>query len=154
MRGANAEEIDFVFRHEREIWEVVLEAKLGAGGHTGGSATGHSYISDPTPASALRRVGEVGCVIIRETGSERKIVHPGMWLKAVSSVREWCKRDNVFSAIFERVLTAPRSKTKEEARRRRDRICAELIITRTKFYNVLSSIILYRSGVVGGMNLG
>lgn len=150
---ANREEIDFVFRHEREIREAVLEAKLGGDGHTGGSASGHSYISDPTPASALRRVGEVGCVMIRDSIGERKIVHPEMWLKAVSSVREWCRRDNVFSAIFERVLTAPRSKTKEEARRRRDMIRAEFIIPRSKFYKVLASIVLYRSGVVGGMNL-
>ena len=99
----NVDTIEDIFRREREIREAVLEAKLGTGGHTGGSPSGHSYISDPTPAAALRRAAELNCVTLYP--SKERIFRPEAWLAVVDAVKAWCGRDTIKAEIFKRRYT-------------------------------------------------
>ena len=96
----NIDTIEDIFRREKEIREAVLEAKIGSGGHTGGAPSGHSYISDPTPAAALRRAAELNCVTLYP--SKERIFRPEAWLAVVDAVREWCSKDILKAEIFKR----------------------------------------------------
>ena len=96
----NVDKIEDIFRREKEIREAVLEAKIGTGGHTGGAPSGHSYISDPTPAAALRRAVELNCVTLYP--SKERIFRPEAWLSVVDAVRAWCAKDVFKDEIFKR----------------------------------------------------
>ena len=98
--SANVDKIEDIFRREKEIREAVWEAKLGAGGHTGGAPSGHSYISDPTPAQALRLAEELPCVQLYP--SKDKIFRPEAWLSVVDAVKAWCGHDTIKAEIYNR----------------------------------------------------
>ena len=100
----NVDKIEDIFRREKEIREAVLEAKLGTGGHTGGAPSGHSYISDPTPAAALRRAAELACVTLYP--SKERIFRPEAWLAVVDAVKAWCSNDVFKAEIFKRRYTS------------------------------------------------
>jgi len=141
-------EVEYIFQHEREIQDAVLEAKLGTGGHTGGAPSGHSYISDPTPAAALRNVEEINCVTLQD---KTRIFNPEKWLKVIHEVREWCNIDDIDNMIFRLVFLRPKMPSRYEARIRRDKICAALNIEPSFYYARIKAICLYRDGVVAGM---
>ena len=61
-RDANVRKIEYMIRHEKQIAEAVTEAKLAPRGHTGGAPSGHSFVSDPTAAQAIRNADEVSIV--------------------------------------------------------------------------------------------
>lgn len=95
----NVDRIEEIFRREKEIREAVLEAKIGAGGHTGGAPTGHSRISDPTAISAIRRASEMESVTLKDG---TRVYKPEKWLEVVGAVREWCAKDALKAEVFRR----------------------------------------------------
>ena len=95
-RDANVRKIEYMIRHERQIAEAVEEAKLAPRGHTGGA--GHSFVSDPTAAQAIRNADEVSLVEI----DGGRVEWPERWLKVVSAVRAWCGNDTIRAEIFKR----------------------------------------------------
>ncbi len=97
-RDHNVRKIEWAIRNERRIAEAVEEARLSPGGHTGGSPTGHTYISDPTASQAIRRAEEVCLVDV----CGRRLEWPERWLAVVGAVRTWCNRDAVRAEIFRR----------------------------------------------------
>ena len=143
MQRDSVDRIKYIFRHEREIKDAVLEAKTGAGGHTGGTS-GHCRVSDPTPAAALRRVEEVSCVTLPD---RNQVTKPERWLKVVEAVRAWVSSDVIDNEIFHRVLTSPKPQSREEARRRRDRVCEYLHIEKSLYYDRIPMICIYGIGV-------
>ena len=98
-RDANVRKIEYMIRHERQIAEAVTEAKLAPRGHTGGAPSGHSFVSDPTAAQAIRNADEVSLVEIDGGG---RVEWPERWLKVVGAVRNWCNNDIFKAAIFTR----------------------------------------------------
>ena len=48
-----------MFRRQKQIEQAVYEAKNDSHGHTGGGASGHAFVSDPTAAAAMHQVEEV-----------------------------------------------------------------------------------------------
>ena len=98
-RDANVRKIEYMIRHERQIAEAVTEAKLAPRGHTGGAPSGHSFVSDPTAAQAIRNADEVSLVEIDGGG---RVEWPERWLKVVSAVRNWCGNDSIRGEIFKR----------------------------------------------------
>ena len=143
MQRDSVDKIKYIFRHEREIKDAVLEAKTGAGGHTGG-AGGHSYISDPTPAAALRRVEEIGVVTLKDNN---RVYKPEKWLKVVSAVRDWCASDMIDREIFCHMLTSPKPRSREAARERMARISEFLHLDRSVCSRRASMICVYGVGV-------
>ena len=98
-RDANVRKIEYMIRHERQIAEAVTEAKLAPRGHTGGAPSGHSFVSDPTAAQAIRNADEVSIVDLEGGG---RVEFPERWLRVVRAVRSWCGRDTVKAEIFKR----------------------------------------------------
>ena len=125
----NVDKIEDIFRREKEIREAVLEAKLGTGGHTGGAPSGHSYISDPTPAAALRRAAELSCVTLYP--SKERIFRPEAWLAVVDAVKAWCGRDTVKAEIFKRRYTG-KEKSYDT--------CLEIHVEKSTYYSILMEI--------------
>jgi len=144
MQRDSVDKIKYIFRHSREIKDAVLEAKMGAGGHTGGAPSGHSYISDPTPAAALRRVEEINCITLQD---KNKVFKPERWLRVIDAVKAWVSADVIDNEIFHRVLIVPKPKSREEARRRRDRVCEYLHIEKSLYYDRIPLICIYGIGV-------
>lgn len=147
-KNQSAGEIEYIFRHEREIREAVLEAKLGTARHIDGVPSGKSNISDPTYAAAIRLAEEVMCVILPDRTEIKK---PERWLKVIGAVREWCKEDTIDNAIFQAVLIQPRKENRRAAREWRDIICSLLNIEPPFYYARIRAICLYRDGVIAGM---
>lgn len=98
-RDANVRKIEYMIRHEKQIAEAVTEAKLAPRGHTGGAPSGHSFVSDPTAAQAIRNADEVSIVEIDGGG---RVEWPERWLKVVSVIRAWCGHDTLRAEIFKR----------------------------------------------------
>ena len=98
-RDANVRKIEFMIRHEKQIAEAVAEAKLAPRGHTGGAPSGHSFVSDPTAAQAIRNADEVSIVDLAGGG---RVEFPERWLKVIAAVREWCGQDSIRGEIFKR----------------------------------------------------
>lgn len=98
-RDRNVRKIEFMIRHEKEIAAAVEEARLCVRGHTGGTPSGHSYVSDPTAAQAIRKAEELPFVEIDKLG---RVEWPERWLKVVAAVREWCGRDTIRAEVFKR----------------------------------------------------
>lgn len=147
-KNHNAGEIEYIFQHEQEIREAVLESKLGTVGHIDGVPSGKNHVSDPTYAAAIRLAEEVMCVILPD---RTEITKPERWLKVIGAVRDWCKKDTIDNAIFQAVLIQPRKKSRKAAREWRDIICALLNIEPPFYYARIRAICLYRDGVIAGM---
>ena len=88
----NVDKIEEIFRRERELSDAVLEVKVGTKGHTGGTPTGHSYISDPTAISAIRRAVELETVSLKDG---TRIFKPEKWLEVIHAVKDWCAKDTL-----------------------------------------------------------
>jgi hypothetical protein len=97
-RDGNVRKIEWAIRNEKLIFEAVEEARCAPRGHTGGSPTGHSYVSDPTAAQAIRQAEEVYRVDV----GGRPLEWPERWLTVVNAVRQWCGRDAIRAEIFKR----------------------------------------------------
>lgn len=145
----NMDWLKYIFRHEREIHDAVLEAKLGTNGHTGGGSSGHCHVSDPTPASAIRRAEEIGSVTLRDKSCVR---WPERWLKVIELVRVWCRNDPIDEALFSWVLTMPKLKY-GGTRLRREKMCEDLHIEKSMYYDRIFQICIYGDGVAEGMGL-
>ena len=126
-RDANVRRIEFMIRNERKIKEAVEEAKLCPRGHTGGAPSGHSYVSDPTAAQAIRQADELSFVEIDGGG---KIQWPERWLSVIAAVREWCGRDTIRAEIFKR-------RYKGESYLA---TCVDLMVTQHTYHDLLQEI--------------
>lgn len=97
-RDHNVRKIEWAIRNERRIAEAIEESRLAPGGYTGGGPSGHSYVSDPTAAQAIRATVEVRSVMI----DGRRLEWPERWLDVISAVRNWCGKDTIRAEIFKR----------------------------------------------------
>jgi len=148
MRGRNLDWLKYILRHERELHDAVLESKLGTKGHTGGS-NGHYFVSDPTPAMALRRAEEISSVVLRD---QSRVQWPERWLKVIDSVRKWCQNDPIDEALFSWVLTKPKLK-RSGARLRQIKMCSDLHIEKDAYYKRIAAICIYGAGVANGLGI-
>ena len=126
-RDANVRKIEYMIRHEKQIAEAVTEAKLAPRGHTGGAPSGHSFVSDPTAAQAIRNADEVSLVEIDGGG---RIEWPERWLKVVGAVRAWCGNDTIRAEIFRRKYGGEVYHA----------TCAVLHIAERTYYDILAEI--------------
>ena len=83
-RDSNIRKIEYMIRHEKQIADAVEEAKLAPRGHTGGAPSGHSFVSDPTAAQAIRNADEVSIVDLECGG---RVEFPERWLRVVRAGR-------------------------------------------------------------------
>lgn len=88
--------IDFVFSHEKEIRNAILEKRLDPGS-TGKPAGGssRSQVSDPTANKGMRNVAPVPIVLV-EYGARingiresKSIKNPETWLQVIGIVKEY-----------------------------------------------------------------
>ena len=86
-----------VLRHWAELGGAVEDARMGGGGHTGGGASGHSFLSDPTALAAVRAVDGVGRVTLADGFYLRQ---PEVWLQVLGLVFE--RSDSLVQAIVRR----------------------------------------------------
>ncbi len=126
-RDHNVRRIEYMIRHEKEITQAVDEAKHSPRGHSGGAATGHSFVSDPTAAQAIRLADEL--TIVQVAG--RDVFYPERWLKVISALRSWCGRDNIRAEIFRR---------KYHTGEGYHRTCFALHIAERTYYDILAEI--------------
>ena len=148
-RSRNLDWLKYILRHERELYDAVLEAKLGTKGRSGGSSGGRYFVSDPTPAMALRRAEEVGCVVLRD---KSRVQWPERWLKVIDSIRKWCQNDPIDEALFSWVLIQPKLK-RSGAKLRQIKMCSDLHIEKDAYYKRLATICVYGAGVADGLGI-
>lgn len=98
-RDRNVRAFEFMIRNEKKIRDAVEEARANKGGHTGGTPTGHTRISDPTAGEAIRNVEELSFVEIEGGG---RVEWPERWLSVIDAVRAWCESDGVRREILKR----------------------------------------------------
>ena len=98
-RNKHVRLVEFIFRNEIEIWEAVEKERSIGTGKMGGASSGHVHISDPTANEAIRNVGELRCVFIR---NGVKIDWPERWLRIIDAVRDWCEPNVLKREILRR----------------------------------------------------
>lgn len=113
--------IDFVFYHEREIREAVLDARESAGKQ---GARNKNHIGDPTAARAIRNVTPLRSVRVRGMHLE----WPEHWLQVVDAVYTWCTGDRL-------VVARDRYQGIDYAD-----TCVKLSISTKTYYNLLNDI--------------
>ena len=87
QRKRKTSKIEEMFRREKQIEQAVLEYRNRAGGHTGGGASGHGFISDPTAAQAMRAAEEVKVVTLDDGYTVR---WPERWLRVIRGTYAKC----------------------------------------------------------------
>ena len=127
-RDANVRKIEYMIRHEKAIAEAVTEAKLAPRGHTGGAPSGHSFVSDPTAAQAIRNADEVSLVEIDGGG---RVEWPERWLRVVRAVRSWCGNDTVKAEILKR---------RYSSRENTFSTCLNIHVEKSTYYSILVEI--------------
>ena len=81
------QKIETMFRRQKEIELAVAEVRNRTGGHTGGGTSGHSYISDPTAAMAMRNAEEIRSVTLDDGFVVR---WPERWLSVIHTTYSRC----------------------------------------------------------------
>jgi len=119
--------IESMLYKQSEIREAVRDVRAGHGGHTGGSPTGHAFISDTTAMEAIRHIEEVPLVNL-DTGE--KIHYPERWIKLFDSLAEWARGDFVKKGLLQRRYSG------EDYRS----TCADLSISPTTYFCNLQEI--------------
>ncbi len=115
--------IDFVFYHEAEIRDAVLDAREGNAPPPGG-ARSKNHISNPTEAKALRNLSPLRNVRVRGEYLE----WPEDWLRVIDAVYAWCDGDHLIVA---------RDRYSNEDYRQ---TCAKLNISGTTYYSLLNEV--------------
>ena len=90
---------EFMIRNEKKIREAVAEARASKGGRSGGAASGHCFIPDPTAKEAIRHVDEIPCVELDGGGL---VEWPERWLRVIDAVRSWCESNFLRREILRR----------------------------------------------------
>lgn len=135
-RDANVRTFEFMIRNEKKIREAVEEARSGQSGHTGGTPTGHAYISDPTAGEAIRNAEELRFVEIEGGG---RVEWPERWLRVIEAVRAWCEFSYLRREILRRRYNGESwTKTCAEIKISRDRYLSE-----TRYREIIRSIRSY-----------
>lgn len=98
-RDKNVRAFEFMMRNEKKIREAVEEARASKRSRTGGTPTGHAYISDPTAGEAIRNAEELNFVEIEGGG---RVEWPERWLRVIDAVRAWCEPDAIRVEILRR----------------------------------------------------
>lgn len=77
--------IENKFYNYKKIKAAVAEARAeqDAKGGTTGGGNGHSRVSDPTAAVAIKHATPLACVTIKDGLFDRKIYQPEKWLKVI-----------------------------------------------------------------------
>ncbi len=135
-RDRNVRAFEFMIRNEKKIRDAVEEARANKGGHTGGTPTGHAFISDPTAGEAIRNVEELSFVEIEGGG---RVEWPERWLSVIDAVRAWCEPFYLRREILRRRYNGESwTKTCAEIKISRDRYLSE-----TRYREIIRSIRSY-----------
>lgn len=113
--------IEFVFYHEREIREAILDAREGASAQ---SVRNKNKISNPTAAKALRNITPLRSV--RVCGAP--LEWPEHWMQVVDAVYSWCTGDLLVVAR-DRYSGVDYADT-----------CVKLSISTKTYYNLLTCV--------------
>ena len=84
------QQIETMFRRQKQIEQAVFEAKNDSRGHTGGGGTGHTYVSDPTAMAAIRSAEELRSVTLDDGFVVR---WPERWLRVIVGTYKNCPGD-------------------------------------------------------------
>lgn len=113
--------IDYVFYHEDEIRNAVLDAREGPRAQTGRSG---NHVGDPTASRAIRNCTPLKSVRVNGAHLE----WPEHWLRVVDSVYSWCNGDRLIVAR-DRYGGVDYADT-----------CAKLCITKSVYYYLLDDV--------------
>lgn len=143
---------EFVLLHEQDIKDAIAERRAEIGGRTGGSATGHCSISDPTASTAIRNVEEIVSVGI-EYGPRSiygrpkvKVRYPERWLKVIRWTRDYYNQPlrEEQGRLYTMYFTEQRD---------RETICNTLDIKRGRYHAMLNDILAFAVGAACGMGI-
>lgn len=142
----------FVLTHEQDIRAAVAEKKAEAGGHTGGGASTHCYVSDPTATQAIRNVSEVGVISI-EYGprglygrEKKKIKYPERWLTVIN----WTKK---YYNTMERPEQAHIYAAAFIHKQDRETTCRDMNIRLGKYHAAVNDILAFATGMAVGLGI-
>lgn len=83
-------QIDFIFYHEADIKDAVLQERFSSGNSSSSIvAVSESGMSDPTARQAVRNLTPLESVIIC---GEHNIKKPEHWLIVIEKTYKWCKQ--------------------------------------------------------------
>lgn len=87
-RNSYLARIDFIFYHEKEIREAVLQARLDSGGLGTIRIAGGNGLTDPTARQAVKNLTPLPVVVIH---GGHTVKHPEHWLIVIDKTYDWCK---------------------------------------------------------------
>lgn len=135
--------IEFALSHINELRDAIVEKKAGAsGGHTGGTGSGHAFVSDPTANAAVRMVSPVDTVEVHFgpaiCGEREHLVvrYPEKWLKvAVQTKAHFAQEPDKGIALF--------YESKYNACDHWSRTCQKLRISRGSYYSYRKDVLYF-----------
>lgn len=119
--------IEHKFYNYEKIKKAVAEARAeqgSKGGITGGN-NGHSRVSDPTSATAIRHAMPIACVTIQDGLYDTKIYNPEKWIKIIDYTFK------IYGNRLEAVLAKRKYLKKEDV----DFIVDSMLISKTTYYS-------------------
>ena len=124
-------QIDFIFYHEEELKEAVLQARLD-GGHNGSFVVvNNNGTADPTATQAVKNLTPLPVITIRDGHTVKK---PESWLIVIEKTYHWCKLQKDF-----RYEVARRRYSDEDYRK----TCHELNISNSTRRRLLELVQMY-----------
>ena len=129
--------VDFVFYHEDEIRQAVLDAREDAMEISPRNGSG---ISDPTAYEAVRNLSPIPFVLVEGV----KLEHPELWLTVIDETYAWCKRQG---GLYYEIA---RLRYSGEFYRS---ICDKLLISENAFYQTFREVRVYAALVAAQFHL-
>lgn len=124
-------QIDFVFYHERELREAIVETRLGARTEGVIKTKNSNRITNPTATQAVKNLSPLNAVNLR---NGEIVKYPERWIIVIDKTYEWCrKQKGQFLEI------AKRRYAREDYRK----TCRELSITHPTISNTMRLVRMY-----------
>ena len=75
--------VEYILRNDEAIKEAIIETRLKQriGGNTGGGASGHAMISDPTAMAAIKQTSRIKSVVLDDGNT---VHQPEKWLMVLN----------------------------------------------------------------------
>lgn len=116
--------IEGMLYKQSAIRTAVMDYRASSGGHTGGNAGGHAFVSDPTAGEAIRNAEEISAVVL---DSGDKVYRPERWIKLFDALKVWAEPDFIKRGLLKRRYAGEDYRV----------TCLELAISsNTYFYNL------------------
>ncbi len=91
--------IETMLYKQKAIRDAVMDYRANMGGHTGGNAGGHAYVSDPTANTAIRNAEEIRAVTL-DTGE--RVRWPERWVALFDALISWAEEDSIKRGLLKR----------------------------------------------------